>query len=236
VKSVLTILLFFSGTQLPAQVTSYHLSFNSGFFYYKNINAGYMSQVNVGSAGTAYTNHPTSDNPGFSYGLSAAVQRTTGYHMILGLDAGIESVQTKQQIIRTYGPFPYDFRPATGKTAYTRSFLNLFGYLGYSQGVAKNTVNIKAGFEYAAGLGAGMDKGNVNITAIDSSFKVHHPVPKSQNFDIRLRFQAELWYKSFGIYTGYSTGAVNYYSRFIGASPEAYARYLRIGVQYRIKS
>lgn len=234
-RKLFLLLLLFGSDHLLAQHTAIDASFNSGLFRYKNVNVGYISQVNVG-LGTAYTNNPTSDKPGTSYGFSIAVQRTTRYHLVFGLDAGVEALQTRQSINRTYGPFPYDYRNATGTTTFTKSFVNFFPYLGYAQPLGKQwKVEVKAGFEYAAGMN-GKDKGSVTILANDSSFKVNRKIIKSDNnFDIRFRFQGEVWYRHFGLYAGYSRGSVNYFNGYIGANFEAYARYTRLGLHYRFK-
>jgi len=215
-----------------AQYYDVSANVHSGLFRYKNINAGFLSQVNLGT-NIAYTNNPTGEDLGFSWGISGTVQRFTRYHLVYGLEAGYEALQSRQSINRLYGPFPYDYRPATGSSTFTQGFINLFPFIGGHYSLRHIRLTAKFGYEYAIGLGGGRDKGSVVLIAKDSLIQFNKRLTASdENIDFRLRGQLEVRYHQLGLYIGYSHGLFNYYSRSIGASFETYTRYVRVGAGF----
>ncbi len=236
-KLFFTTILFFTSTLLKAQQFTLKANFNSGLFKYQNHNPGFLNQVNFSSSyKIAYTNHPTGGGASSSYGASLTVQYQTRYHLVYGIDAGIESLASQQKISRAFAPSVGMYYEANGKTSFRRDFLNGFVFAGYEKNIHEILLTAKLGFELARQISSSHDKGSARLIANDSMIVVDRKIPKpDQSTDLRFRFQLEASYKQVGLYVGYSYGLQNYYSGWIGGlNSEAYVSYLRLGLSYRL--
>lgn len=234
VKYVCAIFLFFQSMSFSfGQKFEWFVNLNSGLFKYKNVNPGFQNQINIG-LGNAYTNDPYSDKSGFPIGLSVTVHKVNRQNMLFGIDLGIESLESKQEITKVYGPVYSNLRQAKGETYYRTPFVNLFSFLGYQLKQKTFNLNLKLGTDIAVSVWNSTDKGSVTIIPNDSLVSINYK--SHEGVDFRLRCQADIAFKKVGGYIGYSYGLWNGHTSSGGSSSrEIYTRYFRVGLFYKIK-
>jgi Outer membrane protein beta-barrel domain len=233
-KPLSAILGLFIVTAVHGQRTEILASFNAGLFSFTGSSAAAVSQILHTDLAQDYTNNPYGNKPGFSYGVSATIQRVTRYRLIAGFDLGYELLRSKIGINGVDVAFPmsgYTEYPATGRTYLDYHFINAHPFLGYRLFDRSVKFDLTAGPEFGYCLSA---KENGKASAGGATYETSGD-RMTIKVDVRQRIQAAAEYRRFGAYIGYSFGIVNYMKGYVGGSDECYARMLRFGLSYRIK-
>jgi hypothetical protein len=222
-------------TNLLGQKTELRGALNSGMFSFSGHSSGKTTSINWNDrTNSGYTNNPYGSESALCYGFSFNIKRVTKKHLILGFDLGYECLRSKISIdkIDGYDGISVYQYSAKGKTFLDNYFLNFNPFLGYRI-LSKNI-----SFDFTGGIEAGYclhtiekgtatgSNGNGYSTSRDNT---------SVKIDIRPGFQIAAYYHKFGLYTGYSSGLVNYRMYVIGDGIwESFSRLVRFGVTYRI--
>lgn len=233
-KSLSTALVLFIVTAVHGQKTEVLASFNAGLFSFTGSSAASVSQILTADLVNPYTNNPYGNKPGFSYGISATIQRITRYRLIVGFDLGDELLRSKIEINAVYVAFPmsgYTEYPATGRTYLDYHFIDAQPFFGYRLVDRAVKFDLTAGPEFGYCLSA---KENGKATASNGSSYETSINRMTIKMDVRPRIQAAVGYKRISAYIGYSFGLANYKEGYVGGVNECYARILRFGLSYRI--
>jgi hypothetical protein len=178
-----------------------------------------------------YTNSPYGKNSSFSYGFGIQFQQMTAKDFIYGLQLSYESLSSKLTIDNAYGEIVWSVKD--GKTILTNNFINIFPSIGQRLKLFNGIdSDFLLGFDFGIGLSS---TEKYNLTSNQGhriSGTNERDIP---NIDFRPRIEFINYYKNFGLSIGYSYGLTNYQSGFEGGDREAKARYLRFGLNYRLK-
>ena len=236
-KQLLTvIILFLVFKNTSAQHSELRVSLSSGMFSFSGASALSVTSLNYYDlTETAYLNSYGSKS-GLCYGFSLNVERVTTGNIILGIEAGYESLRSKVSINRIDGydgttTYQYD---ATGKGYQGHEFLNSYPFIGYRFVATNLFFDLTGGFDFGYTLRL---KDKANATAVNGiKYTVSSTGFKDIRFDFRPRIQLAAYYGKTGIYFGYSYGLLNYEMWTKGGNNnEAFARLIRFGITYRIK-
>lgn len=207
---------------LLAQKTEYSVHAQTGLFSFGGKSAEKSSFIN-----SSYTNNPYGTGSSFSYALYLQIQRITKNNTIWGLQSGYESLASRIKIdkILYYGApaKEEDF----GHASLRNQFISIHPYVGhrFNFGIP---LDISVGPDLGIGLKS-MEKGKVR--ELDLQIDNERDIPA---VDARIRINATAYHKSMGFTVGYSYGTINYQANMIGADPEVYSRFLRIGLSYKL--
>ncbi len=217
------------------QSTEFSVHLNSGLFSFGGESATANSIIivsDVASQGN-YTNNPYGTNKTLSYGLSAQLQRITNNKLILGLQSGYELLRSEVRIDDVSGEFPDPPSSASGQTTFKNGFISLYPNIGQRFNFKNLDIDLTIGPELGFNV-VSREKGEAttnNDIVIETDRERN-----GFDTDYRLRSSLTIYYKKWGISTGYSYGLSNYSSDLVGANNrEQYSRFLRFGVTYRIK-
>lgn len=218
-----------------AQKTELTISANSGLFSFAGLSSDNSSTLLIPNASPAYTLNPYGSKNGFSYGLSAEIQRISKRNIIAGLDAGYELLKSKLDITivaeNLYSSNSSSYHRAKGHTFIYNNFINIFPYIG------KRFIKNKMLFDLATGLEAGyclkstekayatIENGTRYTTSLDR---------ETITTDVRPRIQLSGHYKRSGILIGYSYSLSNYKAGYIGGKNQCYSRLFRFGLTHKI--
>lgn len=211
------------------QKTEYSFHLNSGGSAYRGPSAESASAINLSDTNIAsYTNNPYGKQLGFSYGLAGQVQRVTRKHMLVGMQAGYEVLQSRVSIanISSRG-----FNTATtGHTTLANQFINAHPFLGYRVALNAVAIDLTAGPELgflrrSHEEGKATAQGQTYTTDLDRT----HP-----NTDVRVRLNLAAYYKHVGLTLGYSRGLTDYQGNYVGGLNGVYSQVFRAGLAYRI--
>jgi len=168
--------------------------------------------------------------PGFSYSIEAGAKRVSKKQWIQGVGVSFESLKSKCNINRVVGLGGSS--EVSGSNEATNKYITVNPYFGKRIGTKKILLDIAMGIDFAFGLSSyqeGQFQGNIGNPYF---YKVDATKPET---DIKLRFQLTTFYKKFGLLIGYSYGLTNYYRKPGWPGSEAFSRFLRMGISYRIK-
>ncbi|MGX5688464.1 hypothetical protein [Arcticibacter tournemirensis] len=207
---------------LFAQKTEYSVHVQTGLFNFGGKSAEKSSSLNGN-----YANNPYGTGSSFSYAFYLQLQGITKRNTIWGLQSGYESLASRIKIDRIL----YLGAPARegdfGHTSLRNQFILVHPYVGhrFNFGIP---LDISVGPDLGIGLKS-MEKGKVP----DANFVIDNErdIPA---VDARIRINATAYHKSMGFTVGYSDGTINYQANMIGAEPETYSRFLRIGLSYKL--
>lgn len=216
------------------QNTEFSVQLNSGLFSFGGESATESSSIivsDVASEGN-YTNNPYGTNKALSYGLSAQFQRITSYKLIFGLQSGYEVLRSQVKIDDVSGEFPDPPSSASGQTIFKNGFISLYPNIGQRFNFNDLDIDLTIGPELGFNV-VSREKGEAttnNDIVIETDRERNHP-----DTDYRLRSSLAIYYKHWGISTGYSYGLSNYSSDLVGANREHFSRFIRFGITYKIK-
>lgn len=234
-KFSIAIVCLFGFSVCHAQKTEVGISLNSGLFSFTGESAKSTAQINYGEQPkSAYTNNPYGSKNGLGLGLSGYIKRVSSNNFIVGLDGGYELLRSKIEItkISEFVETGYIDHPATGKTYFNLSFINVRPFIGYRINANKIKFDITAGTDIAFCLSAEENGEAVTSNGLSYTTSLER---KTITTDLRPGVQIGAQYKDVGVYIGYSSGISNYLSGYIGGSNEAYSRLLRFGLTYQIR-
>lgn len=233
-KLGLLLLPFIILSSAYGQSTEFSVHFNSGLFSFGGESATGSSIIiasDVSSEGN-YTNNPYGTKKKLSYGLTAQFQRITNYKLIFGLQSGYELLRTQVRIDDVAGDFPTPPSSASGQTTFKNGFIILYPNVGRRFIFNDLNIDLAVGPELGFNV-VSREKGeattNNNIVIKTDRERSH------ANTDFRLRSSLTVYYKNWGISTGYSYGLRNYSGDLIGGNRERFSRFIRFGVTYRLK-
>ena len=210
-----------------------------GLFRFGGKSAESTSFINYYSRGeNGYTNSPYGSRLGTGVALGGRVQHVGTRQGLLALDLGYEWLRSRTSITELY------YSPATtssfrgsysadGSTSLYTQNLTAFLGLGHHFTVGPVAIDALVGPELAYVFsfhekGSGTYNGNLEWTTNQRNRAANRG-------DARLRADATLWYNRVGLNASYSHGFLNYQSGLVGASPQVYARTLRLGLAYRLR-
>ena len=219
-------------SSMLAQQTEYSIQLQSGLFSFRGKDAAKVTSISVNDV-SGYPNMTWKyygKNPGFSYSIEAGIKRITRRKCLYGLGLAFESLQSKVDINNVF--YFGGSEEASGKTRLTSQFINFNPYFG------KRIMTKRVMLDFTAGLDLGVcmkshEKGYA-MTITGNYLTTDNEVQKPP-LDIRARIQLTAYCKRFGFLLGYSLGMTNYYGHRNGGDPEAYSRFLRSGISYRLK-
>lgn len=132
---------------------------NTGLTRYIGESAGKTTTISYSKhpeGSNSYTNSPYGNIWTPSYGASVQMQRVTRNNLLLGVQAGIESLRHRINIDgvyvteATWNSVVSEYKEASGKTILKNDFLNLHPFLGYR--VSAGAVAVDFSFGPEAGL------------------------------------------------------------------------------------
>lgn len=185
-----------------------------------------------------YTNSPYGHKLGTGFAVGGRVQRVGARNGLLVFDLGYELLRSRTAVtsvfyssnmlssyVATYSADGSTYLQSQGLTA-------LLG-VGHRFSAGRIVVDAVAGPElaYVAGF---HEKGSGTYDG-GQTWKTNQYRSQRLLFDPRLRADATVWCQQFGINASYSYGLMNYQSGMLGASPEVYARIVRLGLAYRLR-
>lgn len=231
-KTLFIVSVLFCFISTYGQKTEFKTSLNSGLFSFSGISAGETSSIYYSnSTNLAYTNNPYGTRNAFCFGLSASAQRVLKKNFIAGFDIGYEILGSKVLIDGIEGYSGSTI--AKGKVFLNSNFINANPFFGYRFDISSVSVDLVGGIDIAYCLKTFEDG---DITAGDGkefSISINR---RTIDYEIRPRVQCTASYKSYGLYVGYSYGLANYKSSYINGTNECYARLIRFGITYQIKT
>ncbi len=221
-----------------AQKTELAVQLNSGRMKFGGASASkttFMSHA-ADLGPHTYTNNPYGSKFGFAYGLAGQLQRVTAGNLLLGLQAGVETLQSRVEVervfsFRTYSSSLADSYETTGHTNLRSSFANMHPYLGYRVKAAAADIDITFGGD--AGIGLGSREIGKATASSGEAFTTDSERTKPA-FDFRPRVGVTAYHNQFGLSASYAHGLTNYQSGYDGGNPKTYARVVRLGVLYRL--
>jgi len=232
-RNLILAILLLSGQFSFGQKRQISFQANSGLFSFGGKSATSTSFMNISDVGSIpnYTNSPYGQNSSFSYGVGIQFQQLTIRNFIYGLQLSYESLSSKLTIDNAYGEITWGVED--GETILTSNFINLFPSIGQRVKIFNGIdSDILFGFDFGIGLSS---KEKYNLTT-NQGHKISGTNERElPNIDFRPRIEFINYYKNFGLSIGYSYGLTNYQSGFEGVDREAKARYLRFGLNYRMR-
>ncbi|WP_445666270.1 hypothetical protein [Fodinibius sp. AD559] len=227
---ILLLFIFISTAYGQSSELSVHL--NSGLFSFGGQSATKNSIIIANDAGSNYTINPYGTKKTFSYGFSAQLQRITNYKLIFGLQAGYELLRSRVNINDVSGEFLDPPSSASGQTTFKNGFITLYPNIGRRFIFNDLNIDLTMGPELGFNILSreqGEATTNNNIVVKTDRERNH------ANTDFRLRSSLTVYYKNWGISTGYSYGFRNYSGDLVGGNRERFSRFIRFGITYRIK-
>lgn len=232
-RNIILIILLFTGQFSFGQKKQITFQVNSGLFTFggKSVSsASFMNMSDVGNI-SDYTNNPYGNRSSFSYGVGIQFQQLTRNNFIYGLQLSYESLSSKLTIDNAYGEINWSVE--NGKTVLTNNFINLFPSIGQKVKLFKG---VDSDFLFGSDLGIGLSSTEKYSLTTNQGHKISGTNERElPNIDFRPRIEFVNYYKNFGLSIGYSYGLTNYQSGLDGGDREAKARYLRFGLNCRLR-
>lgn len=205
-------------TELSGQLTS-------GVSNFRGRSAGRNTWLDSGP----YANNLYGRRPGPAYGLAAQAQRVTRQHMLFGVQAGYEVLQSRARVTDViYGDIIES--ASAGHVTLKNQFLNAYPFYGHRFGRQVLTLDIAAGPEFGFGLKSTIKGRATTTSGLEFDAAGSQPIP---TVDVRARLNLTATYKKAGLQAGYSYGLTNYQRGYLGGINEAYAQVWRLSASYR---
>lgn len=185
----------------------------------------------------SFTLSPYGKKYGFSYVASLQVQRVTKRNLLVGLQAGVETLQSRVNIRGVaITPTAYtsslDYREALGHSNFRNNFINLQPFIGKRFKAGVLDLDLTIGSDIGICL-----KSKEEGTATDVQGEQHKTNLElsKQSVDVRPRVGLATNVQRFGLSFSYAHGLVNYLNGYDGGGRiEAYSRVFRLGLQYQL--
>lgn len=232
-RNIIIVILLFSGQLCFGQSKQISFLASSGLFSFGGESASSTSFINISDVGNMpnYTNNPYGSNSSFSYGVGFQLQKLTSNNFIYGLQLSYESLSSKLAIDNAYGEITWGVK--NGKTILTNKFINLFPSIGQRIKIFNGfDSDLLFGFDFGIGLSSKEKYSVTSNQGHEISGTNEREIPK---IDFRPRIEFINYYKNFGLSIGYSYGLTNYQGGLDGGDRVARARYLRFGLNYRLR-
>ena len=232
-RDLILLILLLTGQFSFGQKKQITFQANRGLFSFGGESASSTSFMNISDVGSIpnYTNSPYGKNSSFSYGFGIQFQQLTSKNFMYGLQLSYESLSSKLTIDNAYGEITWSVED--GETILTSNFINIFPSIGQRVNLFKDIdSDFLFGFDFGIGL---LSKEKYNLTTNQGHYISGTNERELPNIDFRPRIEFINYYKNFGLSIGYSYGLTNYQSGFEGGDREAKARYLRFGLNYRLR-
>lgn len=216
------------------QNTEFSVHLNSGLFSFDGHSVAEHSTFVISDVGSVnhYTRNPYGSRYTFSYGMGVELHRVTSGDFLFGAQLSYERLRSKVTITEVSGEFPPGSDPsASGESTLLLDFINLYPNIGYRFNINVLDLDLSAGPDISFYVNS-QEKVEVGQSG-DNMLKVNND-GDNPGTDIRARAQAVLYYKHWGLSAGYSYGLNNYKSDYVGGDEKAYARFIRIGLSYRL--
>lgn len=234
--------LLLSGLALPAAAQTCEIAGRAGLglMRFGGPDAQSASFVSYwpNDAGLSYTSSPYGSQLGAGLALGLRVQRVGANQGLLALDLGYEWLRSRVTITQVaYWPS----LASSSRSAYSADgsthlvSQNLTAFLGFGHRFTLGAVAIDAlaGPELAY-VFSFREKGSGTYDG-SQAWATDRANRAKNLFDARLRADATAWYHRIGFNASYSHGFINYQGGLLGASPEVYARILRLGLAYCLR-
>lgn len=226
-------LIFISAFTTQAQSNEISLQVSSGLFGYGGYSAAGTSRLYISDIVSQYgISTPFGTRSGFSYGIALQSQRITKNHFIWGLRVGYDQLTSSTQI-KDYLTMGGTGKVDNGKATLSNNIIHADPHFGYR--VSLNQVRV----DFTAGLNIGYILKSTNHLTFE--LPGGQPVDeKSENRNINTKVDiapmagVAVSYKRFAVSANYEYGLINYQRNLDGANREVYARYLRMGLAYRL--
>lgn len=229
------LLILVCSNDVNAQNIELKAQLYSGFFSFSGNAATKTSPMvhNPYTSPQISTTRPYGTKPGGSAGVGLQFSLVTKAKVVMSISAAYESLGSNTDIDSLYDiGVVYNRYAASGKTKHRANFLSFRPELGYRFKLPGIKIDLHAGINIAHTLkttetGTATFNGNNN----HSSNSTTHPAT-----DTRPTIGISLQHKKAGFDISYEWGLKNYYGIYIGGTqPEAYSRFLRLGLSYRLK-
>lgn len=208
------------------QHSEFSVQAGSGLFSFRG--SGAVSQTGV-AVGDPKLVNPYGRNSGFSYGVVGQWQQTSRSGLILGVQAGYESLTSRATILYVSGDFTSN--PTTGNVNLRNHYVNLYPFVGKRFGTIQASLDVTAGVDLAYGVAS---TGSILLDS-DNRLGGHiGPVDYAMpTVDVRPRISLTGYYRSFGLNVGYSLGILSYTPSSRSDATQVYSQYWRAGLNYR---
>ena len=233
--TIISCLLFGFITFCSAQKTELRAELYSGIQGFSGNGTGKTTFMTFDSVfkGAFYTNHPFGKKAGASIGAGLTFKIITKPGLFFSVSAAYEILKSSIALDSVYEVgTTYKYYPATGKTSFRGNYLAFTPAIGYRFHVIGWPLDFSGGIAIARCLKTFENAdANANGKGYHYGKEGTHPAA-----DIRPALNATLVHKRMGYGIGYQWGIKNYYGQYIGGpQPEAYSRFLKLGLSYRIK-
>lgn len=216
------------------QTTEFSIHLNSGLSSFGGESATKNSIIIVSDLSTVdnYTNNPYGTKKRLAYGLTAQIQRIGSTGLIFGLQSGYEVLRSRVDINDISGEFSNPPTAVSGQTTFKNGFIMVYPYLGKRFNYNGLHIDLTAGPELGFNV-ISREKGEAttNDDIVIKTDRERNPA----DTDFRLRSSLTVYYKNWGLSTGYSYGIRNYSGALVGANRERFTRFIRFGITYRVK-
>ena len=240
-KNFFTILLLIlTLTKGYSQKTELKICLNTGLFSFTGNAATTNTYIYSSQPFFIGTINPYGEKSGLSGGLSLNLQRVLKENIILGVNAGYQSNQSKVLINAVaYEDLatPMVVVNAKGQSYITNSSIMVNPFCGYRFQINKIPIDVVGGINLDF-ISNTKEKGNAT-DANNVEYNVAADM-KTINLDVSPKIQLATEYKKFGLLVGYSRGLVNYKSGYdgnpnSGETKEVYSKNINFGITYRLK-
>ncbi|PRY25633.1 hypothetical protein CLV58_13734 [Spirosoma oryzae] len=209
------------------QHSEFSVQASSGLFSFRG--SGAVSQTGIPLMGPGVMN-PYGRHSGSSYGLTGQWQYVDRSGLILGAQAGYESLTSRLAVNGVIGDF--SSYPADGNAWLKNQYVLLQPFAGKRFGTAQSSLDVTVGVDLAYGLAS---RGTISLTATNQ-YPSSILAPVSYNMptvDVRPRVNLTGYYRSFGLSAGYSLGVLSYTPSSRSDATQVYSQYWRAGLSYR---
>ncbi|MEP6674991.1 MAG: hypothetical protein ABJA78_07545 [Ferruginibacter sp.] len=179
-----------------------------------------------------YSAKPYGKTPGTSIGVGAQFTFVTKSNVLFAFNTGYDNLGSTTNIneVREEGVI-LNIYPATGKTKHRSQYINIIPQIGYRINAGEIKVDLMAGFNIAQCLDT---KEKLNAKTQTRTYTAENKTTHPKT-DPRPELGFTVHYKKFGFISSYQWGVKNYYGLYIGGTkPEAFTRFLKLGLSYRI--
>lgn len=230
-RHIILLILLFTALIGFAQKKEITFQASSGLFPFGGESATRTSFVKISDIGSDYTNNPYGENSSFSYGFGIQFQRLTSGSFIYGVQVSYESLSSKVTIDNASGEITWTVEE--GKTILTNNFINLFPSIGQRVSLFNGVdSDFLVGTDFGIGLSSNEKYSLTSNQGDEISGRNERKIP---NLDFRPRIEFVNYYKGFGLSIGYSYGLTNYQSGLSGGNKQVNARFVRFGLNYRLR-
>ena len=209
------------------QHSEFSVQAGSGLFSFRG--SGALLQTGIPLMWPGVMN-PYGQHSGPSYGLTGQWQYVARSGLILGVQAGYESLTSRLAITGVIGDFSN--YPADGKAWLKNQYVLLQPFAGKRFGTERASLDVTAGVDLAYGLSS-KDSYSIQVNGADvfwATYGTEHNMP---TVDVRPRVNLTGYYRSFGLNVGYSLGVLSYTPSSRSDATQVYSQYWRAGLNYR---